>query len=382
MAQPLVTVCIPVGPRHADHVGVAVASALNSTIHNLEVVVANDTGRAMAWADPRVTVVEAPEGGPGLRPAIARNTALLVARGVFSLQLDADDYLLPDGLAILVRAFAAGSRSYVYGHHYGTMPNGEPVRGADGKAVINNYGAPYDSWDYTASNLHAVSALVPTALWHEVGGFDTAMPGWDDWGGFARLRRAGHCGEEVRMPVFVYRVHLSQQHHADNAGGLELMARARARIIGERWAPMGCGCGGGATAARQAAQAAVLGGGVPQWTGDDTMRVLRYTGAGQGSQTFRVNGRSYRAGNNATNRYLSTSHTLHEEDVADLLALGVFEEVAPPPAFAVAPEPVAPVADAGLVVASGEDEEVTLDLEADDIAVPSVPRRERARRGE
>jgi hypothetical protein len=56
--------------------------------------------------------------------------------------------------------------------------------------------------------------------------------------------------------------------------------------------------------------------------------------------------------------------------------------VAPPPAFAVAPDPVAPVADAGLVVASGEDEEVTLDLEADDIAVPSVPRRERARRGE
>jgi hypothetical protein len=378
MNAPLVSIITPCGPAHRPYVGSAVASALGGSVRDVEVIVVNDSGSPLAFRHPRVRVIDAPRR-LGLRPAIARNAGLRAARGVFALHLDADDYLLPAGLAVLLRAFAAGSRSYVFGLHYGARADGTPATTPDGTPIINTYGARYDDWDYTRYNLHAISALVPTALWRDVGGFDEGAPGWDDWTGFARLRRAGHCGEEVRLPVFVYRVGLGQQHHVDNAGGEALMNAARARIIGEGWNPMGCGCGKPVADARQAAQAAILGGGVPNLEMRQGMRVLQYIGPGQGSQTFRVNGRSYRAGNNATNRYLSTAHTLHPDDVPALLALGVFAEVAPPPAFAEAPDPVEPVADATLVPAqSVPGDEAALEVDASGVARPSRARRQRA----
>lgn len=343
MSNPLVSVITPVGPGHRPYVGQAVASALRQTVANVEVIVVNDSGAPLAFDHPRVTVVDAPRR-PGLRPSIARNTGLQVARGTFSLHLDADDYLLRDGLATLLRGYARSDRSYAYGLHYGARADGSPIPGGDGHPAINSYGAAYDEWDYTRWNLHTISALVPTELWRAVGGFDEGAPGWDDWSGYARLRRAGHCGYEVRLPVFVYRVGLGIQHRRDNSGGAALMEAARKRIIGEGWQPMGCGCGKPAQQARAEAQATILGGGAALWEGSMDTIVLEYIGPGQGSQTFRVNGRAYRAGNNATNRYLSTAHTLHPDDVQALLDLGVFRRATPPAPFEPAPEPLPEVA--------------------------------------
>lgn len=376
MPSPLVSVIIPCGPAHRPYVGQAVASVLRGTVRDVEAIVVNDSGAPLSLRG--ATVIDAPRR-EGLRPAIARNAGLERARGTFTVHLDADDYLLPQGLAVLLRAYAAGSRSYVYGLHYGARDDGTPITDPQGTPIINTYGVRYDDWDYTRANLHAISALVPTALWREVGGADEGSPGWDDWTLYARLRRAGHCGEEVKAPVFVYRVGLGQQHHRDNAGGMALMEATRARIIGEGWKPMGCGCGGAAKAARGVASAAILGGGVPALEMRQGMRVLEYTGTGQGSQTFRVNGRSYRAGNNATTRYLSTGHTLNPDDIPALLGLGVFREVAPPPAYAEAPTPVEPDGAASTVEAQAvPGDEDALDVDASGLARPSKARRARA----
>lgn len=382
MAAPLVSVIIPVGPAHVQCAGSAVASALRSTVRDVEIIVVNDAPVGIVSTDLRVTVIDAPMR-PGLRPAIARNAGLSVARGTFVLHLDADDYLLPDGLSALIRWHACGSRSYVYGCHYGARADGSPVTlGDGGPPVINTYGVPYDDWDYTRANLHAISALVPRALWDDVGGFDEHAPAWDDWTGFARLRRAGHCGELMPLPAFVYRIGLGQQHHQDNATGEAGMAATRARIVGEGWRPMGCGCGSGAQSARQVAQAAVAAGAAPDW-GDGAMRVLEYVGPGKGTQTYRVNGRDYRAGNNASNRYLSTAHTLAEEDIPGLLALGVFREIPPPPTFAEAPpaEGITVTAHKASVIVGDPvpGDEDALETDEHGVARPTAARRRRAR---
>lgn len=383
---PLVSILIPCGPRHRSVVGHAVASALGGTVQQVQVIVVNDTGAPLGFhsSDPRLFVVEA-RPARGLRPAIARNVGLAHARAPLLVNLDADDYLLPDGLGVLLRAHAGHDRAYTYGQHYGTRPDGSPVADSRSRPIANGYGVGYDDWDYTAANLHAISALVPTEAARDVGGFDEGAPGWDDWSFFARMRQAGYCGYEVKAPVFVYRVHLSAQHHTDNAGGLALMAQARARIIGEGWNPMGCGCGGGAAVAKAASQEALLGGAIPAaaW-GDETMRVLEFIGRGEGAQTFRVNGRSYRAGRNAAVRYLSTGHTLDERDIAGLLELGFFREVPPAPAYAEPPAPIEPDEGEASVVVGTETpgDEAALEADASGVARPSKSRRVRAKGGE
>lgn len=373
MTQLLVSVIIPVGPAHLAVAGQAVASALRNAVRDIEVIVVNDTRARINATDPRVRVIHAPPG-PGLRPAVARNAGLAAARGTFVLHLDADDYLLPDGLAALLRWYAQSDRAYVYGLHYSLR--------RDGSAILNSYGVHYDAWDYTRANLHAVSALVPRALWLEVGGFDAGAAAWDDWTGYARLRRAGHCGDAMPLPAFVYRHQLGTQHTRDDALGETGMQAVRERIIGAGWNPMPCGCGGAATAARQHVHDAIAAGAVPDWNGDRSMRVLEYIGPGRGTQTYRVNGRSYRAGNNAAARYLSTSHTLVEEDIEALIALGVFREIPPPPAFATPPDPGGIVVhdeEASVVVSNPvPGDEASLDVDASGIARPTEARRARA----
>jgi len=381
MNTPLVSIVIPCGPGHERYVGEALASCQWQTFTSWEAIVVNDRPRRLGrYADPRVRVIET---GGGRRAAGARNDGITAARGLFTLQLDADDYLLPSALSVLLTASAQHDRAYTYGHHYGTRPDGQPVADALGRPIVNGYGVRYDEWDYSQANLHAVSALVPTWCWRQVGGFDEAVPAWDDWSGFLRLRMAGFCGAEVKQPVFVYRIHLSQQHHADNAGGAALQEAVRVRYRGAdgRITCMSCGCGGGAATAKQVAQAAFLGGHIPPLPkGDGSVRVLEYIGPGAGSQTFRVNGRSYRVGNNATTRYLSTSHTLNPDDIPDLLALSVFREVPPPPAYAAPPPPIQPEMEASVVVAQHTPgDEDALEVDASGIARPSRARSTRAR---
>jgi hypothetical protein len=388
IVTPLVSIVIPVGPAHRAHVGTAIASCLWQTFQGWEAIVVNDTGAPIGhYADPRIRVIEPPRR-PGLRPAIARNAGIAAARGTFTLQLDADDYLLPDALAVLLRGHAEHNRAYTYGLHYGMRGDGRPIVDSVGRPVINGHGVSYDAWDFTQANLHAVSALVPTQAWRDVGGFDEGAAGWDDWTGYARLRKAGYCGGEIRQPVFVYRIYLSNQHHQDNTGGLELQERVRRRIIGEGWEPMGCGCGGGAAAAKQAAQQAILGGFVPEQMGAYMAkghRVLEYIGPGQGSVSIKgqVSKRMYRVGNNATNRYLSTAHTLAPEDIPALLGMAhLFKEVAPPPAYAEPPAPVEPESKADVAHVPADNAEADddgLEMDASGIARPTARRRGRAR---
>lgn len=342
MSSPLVSIIIPVGSGHERLARQAVASCLWQTVPDWEAIVVNDTSNPLQVPnDPRILVVNAPRDHSKRRPAGARNIGIAHATALFTIFLDADDYLLPGAIKAFVYGHARHDKAYSYGHHYGLSRDGkewakfrppdynrEPRAGPKSHSTAGSIPVP----TMQGCNLHPITAFVPTWCLREVGGFDEQAPGFEDWTIWLRLAMAGFCGERIYGPVFVYRIHEGQQHRPDAAGGQRLMDAVTAPYRDRNGdIPMaGCGCGGGAAKAKQMAQdlAATFG---DEATADTGQAVLEYTGPGSGTQTFRhpVSKREYRAGNNPARRNI----VVPPEDVAYLLGLGLFRRQQAPAPF-------------------------------------------------
>lgn len=325
---PLVTIVIPVGPAHAAHAGVALASCLWQTVPNWEAIVVNDTGQSLPhWRDPRIRVIDAPVGD-GQRASIARNAGFRVAAAPFVVPLDADDYLLPAALATLLQGHAAHDACYSYGWHYGLNRHGAWAL----------YRSPdYDREKLKTFNLHPITGLIPTAAVLAVGGCDEGTPGLEDWTLWLRLAQAGCCGQQIYGPTFVYRRDEGVNHIADVDGGLALHDAVRDRYTNAagEMAFMGCGCGGAAADAKALARQIAPRLGAMAMTSNGLI-TLEYTGPGQGGQWFKTpSGRQYRAGRGPAVRYIQVP----EEDAAHLQSLGFFQAVPPPQAFQPPPDP-------------------------------------------
>lgn len=341
--SPLVTIITPVAAHHAQHARTAVASTRWQTVKDWEMILVNDTGQPMRGSgDERVRIIDAPQGHGKRRPAVARNVGIETARGVFTIFLDADDYLLPSAIQTFIRGHARHDKAYSYAHHYSISRDGRdwamyrpPDYNREPRAGLKSHSTagPNPVPTMQGCNLHPITALVPTWCLREVGGFDEDAPGFEDWTIWLRLAMAGFCGERVYGPTFVYRIHHGQSHRPDAAGGQALMDAVTApyRLNGTGDIPMpGCGCGGGAAKAKEMARqlAAAFG---DATTTDNGQVVLEYTGPGSGTQTFRhpQSKREYRAGNNPARRF----NVVAPEDVDYLISLGIFQRQAAPAPF-------------------------------------------------
>lgn len=267
MTQPLVSVIIPVGPRHADHCRTAVASALMQSIGpQVEVIVSPDGGADVAPMRG-VMVLKPIEERTG--PAATRNRALPFANGHFITFLDADDYLMPRGLEHLLRAYSSGRHGYVYGNAY--------LMERDGAMTLK--AAPdYVQLDMAKYNLHVITTLIPAKHVRAVGGLDERGDAWEDWRLHLKYAIAGICGYRVDQPVFVYRVYEGDRmtrfyHHTDTMQPIWDDYRNEQGVI-----PMASCCGGDATLAQLAAQG-IAGAPAPDAVpmADGMVRV-RYTG--------------------------------------------------------------------------------------------------------
>lgn len=337
----LASVVIPVGPNHRKEAGQAVASVLWQTYPGVEAIIVNDTGLPIiSPPHPKITIIDAPDPVEGKRRAsVARNAGLAVARGLFTIFLDADDYLLPSALTTFVRGHALHDRAYSYGHHYAVNSAGEwamyrpPEYNREVRAgPMSHSTAPPDPQPtLQGCNLHPITVFTPTWCLRQVGGFDEDAPGFEDWTPWIRLAQAGYCGERIYGPVFVYRHDLGYLHFPDAKGGQRLMDAVTAPYRNAKgdMDMAGCGCGGGAKTAKDMARQLASTFGGTELT-DNGMVMLEYTGQGSGKQTFKVphTGHIYQVSARASHRY----KPVPPEDVDYLVGLGFFRrQIAPAP---------------------------------------------------
>jgi glycosyltransferase involved in cell wall biosynthesis len=346
-SEPTISIIIPVGPNHLGHLPAALDSLLGQTFRHWEVICVLDWRlteyshgpqlRRLDQVYPFIRWDTTPSHGGGV--AVGRNLGLAMARAPLVVFLDADDYLLPTALEVMLRAYVATSGKYIYTDWYG--------RFADG--AMERHEAPeYRQAEWLYNGQHAITALIPTVDARGVGGFDEELQGWEDWDFFVKLAVSGVCGHRVPEPLLVYNYHTGQRRDESLARKPELLAALKERYAEYKEGTMpGC-CGGngdGIMAAR-----AMLEGIAPATTAyevapEGVVR-MEFTGARAAPVWYHGvgGGRRYYAGNNPNDKY----HNVDPADVERLLSIGDFRVIsqpavqpkaAPPPPVSSAPEP-------------------------------------------
>jgi len=346
VTQPFVSIIIPVASAHRRHLRTSLASVRWQTVPDWQAVICNDTGAPInVQGDDRIIVADVPQGHTKRRASVARNAGIERATGMFTIFLDADDYLLPGAIETFVRGHVRHDKAYSYAEHYGLQPSGEWAqyrppdynREPRASALSHSTKGPGPVPTMQGCNLHPITAFVPTACIKDVGGFDEDAPGFEDWTIWLRLAMAGHCGERIYGPVFVYRRLEGLSSEKDARGGQALMDRVTAPYRDRTGdIPMaGCGCGGGAKAAKDMARQLVQTFG-SNLMADEGLVTLEYIGRGDGKQMFRTPaGREVRAGRHAANRYVRVD----ADDVPYLVnQLNLFQRVPPAAPFVPPPE--------------------------------------------
>lgn len=327
-SDPTVSIIIPCGTGHAKYLPAAIDSVLGQTVRSWELIIIDDSQEAeLALNLPQCYPfirVDTTIGKQG--PAVARNAGVALARAPLVLFLDADDYLLPHALQMMLQTYSERNGSYVYSDWYRMDGSGE---------IVAHETNDYRQSAWLEHGQHAITALIAREHVELVEGFDENMSGWEDWDFFIKLAIAGVCGVRVPEPLLVYRHHTGTIRNASLEQKDQLLTTLRERYgayaTGDK-DMCGCGAPGGAGAAIQAAKQA--------WDGmtqsadfvyekpvqqiaPTTIR-LRFTGDQVGAVPFRTpKGRNYRGGANVHDRFIDA----HPEDVDWLLSSGAWAYV-------------------------------------------------------
>lgn len=271
--EPKVAVIIPVGPGHERLVIDAIDSVVSQTYPYWECIVVNDSGSELAGLPSFVRIVQSDSRDAGA----ARNAGIRAATAPLFLPLDADDYLQPEALGVLVKA-QAQTRNIVYPDFY---------EDPEAEGQFRTYTLP--DWDCRLLTrkgcLHSITALTPVEVWEMVGGYREGV-NWEDWDFQLRCANAGVCSSRVALPLFTYRKHTGMRRHYD----AEEFERRKADIL-EHWQPYfsgektlaGCGCRGNTVKVNSSPVASANGNGKHS---DDAVMV-EYVGNRQGKMRFR-----------------------------------------------------------------------------------------------
>lgn len=155
----LVSIIIPFAPYHASIVEQALASAHAQNLPCDVIAIADEQSKGAGWA---------------------RNRGVDRTITPFVLFCDADDTIRPDTVETLLRYYQQGK--YVY---------------SDDQQGDSIHQTP-DCGAYLDGTWHTVNALIPTAAFKAIGGFNEQLPALEDLDLFLRLQAAGVCG--VRCP--------------------------------------------------------------------------------------------------------------------------------------------------------------------------------------
>lgn len=214
MTPPLVSVIIPAHNAEKT-VGYAIASVLEQTVADWELIVTDDasTDRTVsivsAMPDPRIRLLRSERN---IRCAAATNMALRNARGEWASFLDADDEWTPTHLENLLAA-ARGGEARGGGDCYVADLEVMAVPGPSGR--LARVGIPGRSEDGTVTVLnletalrlrHDVRPMIPVSAFSRSG---IEFPEWGSCGQWtfinARLSTLGMQGKLVRRVGYLYR---------------------------------------------------------------------------------------------------------------------------------------------------------------------------------
>jgi len=303
-----VSVIIPVGLGHEKLVQDAIDSVDAQTFRRWECIVVNDSGHQLnlpSWVKLLCGDATCPcnDGDAchyqGKKPmaytpkgvAAARNLGIKASTARLFVPLDADDFLQPDCLEVLLQVWEEVKGGVIYSDWWQEF--------ADGSITL--YEAPdYDPKLLTTKGcIYAVTALYSKADWELVGGFDEKLEAWEDWDYQLKLADKGICGSRVPSPLWVYRKHTGFRREDHYARKEETRAIMMAQWPGlwedgekrrELMACGGCRQGG----ARMAPSAPPPMRKTEAATNQDVV-VVEYTGAAQGGRSFRApTGTTYR----------------------------------------------------------------------------------------
>ena len=182
----------------------AIQSALDQTYRDFDIVICNDgstdgTGEhldAMYGDHPKIQIIHQPNGGIGS----ASNTCIHAARGLYILQLDSDDALLPDAIATLLPEIQKDTRiSCVYGKHYKWIQQEDKLE---------------EGWHYPNFTrermLHGMIVHHPRVFrkrdWSRVGGFSESLLNAVDYDFFQKLSEVGEIEFHDHL-LYKYTIH-------------------------------------------------------------------------------------------------------------------------------------------------------------------------------
>lgn len=259
---PLISVIIPVGPGHEKEVINSLDSLEAQTFRNWEVVVVADCDVDLLKKSldpyPYVNLAlldKTRKQGAGA----ARNLGVSISSAPLLVFLDADDWLYPEALEILLREWEY-SQAIIYSDYVGKATVGPENLGQFGQRVLqfnsknNEAVILHNSFDYDCARAvtqpnpddmyiwSLVTSLVPK-VWHkEIGGFDEVMPSWEDWDYWIRLAKAGKCFRRVPEPLVVYRFNTGSRREVGGHEYQSLIEYLNAKY--KKVQVMPCNCGG------------------------------------------------------------------------------------------------------------------------------------------
>lgn len=262
--EPTVTVVIPCGPGHLQYLWDALDSLEAQTLRRWECIVVFDGETESTFAERQrissafpfarfaITVREGSGAG------VARNMGVSLARAPLILFLDADDWLHPQALELMMKAYIANPGHIIYSDYLGYAYIGDEneverlrLRNrvvshdvASKQTVLRYFSANYDcerAIRQPEENgklyiWNVISSLLPKQYHLDIGGFDESMESWEDWDYWIRLAREGKCFTRIEEPLLHYRFHTGTRRVAANPGesgdfGRQLSAKLLSYMI-------------------------------------------------------------------------------------------------------------------------------------------------------
>ncbi len=211
------------------YIAAAIDSILGQTFQDFEFIILNDCSKdrteeiILSYADPRIVYLKNEEN---LGVAATLNKGLAIARGEFIARMDADDIALPERLAKQVAFLNANTDIAVLGTNVETF---------------NEAGTMCTGWSTAepaqmrvdmlfACGLAHPSVMMRTAVIRELGGYDPAFNGLEDYELWCRVLEKY---EITTLPDILlrYRIHSSQVTQNPSAHYLELLRKLKTRQL-------------------------------------------------------------------------------------------------------------------------------------------------------